>query len=222
MINNVMGLKKIKAVLFDYDGVLADTMNDNFLAWKYAFHAYGAKIVKDDYVRLEGMNPAGIAENISSKYDIDLTYLKKIIAVKEEFYKVNNNFRSYKGIKKLVKKLKRRGLRLGLVSGASKSRIQSVTPKPLLSLFDVVVAGDQVNNAKPHREPYQKALQLLRTRSEEAVVIENAPLGIESARAAGIYCIAICTTMQKNYLSSADVVVASIPELGKKLDDLVS
>lgn len=217
-----MKQKKIKAILFDYDGVLVDSMEDNFKAWQYAFNAYGAKIIKDDYIKLEGMNPAGIVESISRKYDIDVTYLREITSMKEEFYKANNTFKLYKGIEKLVKKLKRKGLRLGLVSGASESRIRSVTPKSFLLLFDVIVAGDQVNNPKPHPEPYQKALQLLRTGSEEAVVIENAPLGIESAVAAGIYCIGICSTLQKEYLWKANIIASDISSLDKKLEILIN
>lgn len=204
---------KIDAVLFDYDGVLMDSMEDNFKAWQNTFSKYGKKIQRNDYMQLEGMSPKDIVRNICGKYGIEIKYLSNIISNKEKFYRINNNTKPYRGVSKLLRKLKRKGLKLALVSGALEERIRSVSSSTFLSLFDVIVTADIVANSKPHPEPYQKALEFLRISPRRALVVENAPLGIKSAKSAGIFCVAIASTLKKKYLIDADHVIEDFSEL---------
>ncbi|MGO9245133.1 MAG: HAD family hydrolase, partial [Verrucomicrobiia bacterium] len=79
--------------------------------------------------------------------------------------------------------------------------------------FDFIITGDEVPRAKPFPDPYLTAARQLGLRPEECVVVENAPLGIEAARNAGMRCVAVETTLGKEYLTSADHVLQNIAEL---------
>ena len=80
----------------------------------------------------------------------------------------------------------------------------------------MIVAGNEVKQGKPHPEPYLKSLQKLKIKASEAVVIENAPFGIRSAKQAGLKCLALETSLPKQYLREADMIFSSIKELEEK------
>jgi beta-phosphoglucomutase-like phosphatase (HAD superfamily) len=94
---------KFKAVLFDFDGVIADTMNDNFLAWKKSFKKYNCNIKRKDYLPLEGMKLIKIAEVISKKYFLKDVSPKLLENLKNKHYKENHSFKFYAEIPKLIK-----------------------------------------------------------------------------------------------------------------------
>jgi beta-phosphoglucomutase-like phosphatase (HAD superfamily) len=77
--------------------------------------------------------------------------------------------------------------------------------------------GDEVRHGKPHPEPYLRALKKMRIGSEDAIVIENAPFGIRSAKKAGLACIALETSLCRAYLKSADFIFSSYRDLRRHL-----
>jgi beta-phosphoglucomutase-like phosphatase (HAD superfamily) len=74
-----------------------------------------------------------------------------------------------------------------------------------------------VVHGKPNPEPYQTALDQLGLNKQDAFVVENAPLGIRSAKAAGLRCIALETSLAREYLKDADYVFSSFSELNHHL-----
>jgi beta-phosphoglucomutase len=106
---------------------------------------------------------------------------------------------------------------LALVTGTSRHEAQKLLPKDLWDCFDVTVCGCDVQNGKPHPEPYIKALTKLDVKPEEAVVFENAPFGIRSAKAAGLYCLALETSLPASYLTGADAIFHSFKAIASKV-----
>jgi len=104
-------------------------------------------------------------------------------------------------------------MRLALVTGTSRHELYQILPTSLRDLFSVIVTGSDVKHGKPHPEPYLKSLKGLKIKASAAVVIENAPFGIRSAKQAGLKCIALETSLPKKYLSEADAIFPSIKEL---------
>jgi beta-phosphoglucomutase len=82
-----------------------------------------------------------------------------------------------------------------------------------LQHFQVIVSGDGVQRGKPFPDPYLAAAQALQIPIGECVVVENAPVGIISAKAAGAYCVAIASTLPQEKLRGADEVIGSFSEL---------
>ncbi|MEK7060637.1 MAG: HAD family phosphatase [Patescibacteria group bacterium] len=208
----------IKAVLFDYDGVLADTMRDNDIAWKNAFAKQGVTLGIMEYLLLEGMTPHAIATKLTKDHGLSESVIADIIEDKKKYYKENNSFRLYPGVQKFITSLHHRGIKLALVSGAASHRIEEMTPKELLVLFDVIITADDEIASKPNPDPYLKALKKIGVSANEAVVVENAPLGIQSARAAAIYCIAVTSTLPEIVLKNADRVVQDFNELSSVIE----
>ena len=197
------------AVIFDFDGVIADTMQDNYLAWKDTFKLFGAEIVPLDYFKLEGMGRFDIASILSNQYKAGIGHEEEIVKTKEANYKKNNQFSIYPHIPELLQLLSDQGIKIGLVTGASRNRIDSTMPGEILPFFQYIVTSDDVANGKPNPEPYCKAMKELQVEPSESIVVENAILGIESAQAAGSTCIALTTTLDASYLSKADLIFTS-------------
>lgn len=211
-------MKSYHAILFDFDGVLAQTMEDNFSAWQQAFAAHDI-VIQDriEYFLLEGMNPQGIAEHFLRKHRRDLQLAKAIAQGKDQLYLARHDFKLYDGAVPLLSRLQEKGLALGLVTGASAKRIENTLAASLRNLFSVTVTGDDVGHCKPDPQPYQRAAEKLNCRAGECLVVENAPLGISSAKQAGMDCVAVCSTLAKSYLRDADFVVTDLAAVEKLL-----
>lgn len=203
----------IKAILFDFDGVIGKTMEDNFQAWKKAFLDFGIEIKSEDYFPLEGAQLNKVSETISEKYNLSGANYEEIIRKKEDYYLQSNSFSFYDGVIDLISMLKERGIKIAIVSAARKERLFSTVPYDFLMKFDSIVTGDMIEKGKPSPDPYVKAMSDLNVNAKECIVVENAPLGIESAKSAGSYCIAIASTMDKSYLSRADLTIENFLEL---------
>jgi len=205
--------RRFKAICFDFDGVLGRTMDDNYLAWVHAFSKHYLDIQKEDYFLIEGYSARKVAEHFAGAMARD-GVIESLVGLKEEFYRRNSSFSFYDGVEGIVAGLRKKGYRLGVVSGASFARLSSTAGAEFLSNFDSIVTGDRVVNCKPHPEPYLKAAAALGVEPGECVVIENAPMGIDAAKSAGMYCIAIASTLDKNHLSRADLVLSDFTDLG--------
>lgn len=210
-------MKKFKVVLFDFDGVLGRTMENNAMAWEYAFSKYGIRFNKDEYLLIEGLNTKKVVEHFAGVASAAVIDVEAIVSLKEKYYMENSNFSLYEGAEILLGELKKKGYRLGLVSAANYKRISKTVSEAIRERMDVIITGDRVRNCKPHPEPYLSAAGALSVSPGECVVVENAPLGIEAARAAGMYCIAIASTLEKRYLKNADRIVDTLSEIREML-----
>jgi beta-phosphoglucomutase len=118
----------------------------------------------------------------------------------------------------IIKLIKRRNLKTGLVTGSLRRSVNFMLKDDLLPCFDVIVAVDEIMNGKPHPEPYLTAMAKLESRPDEVLVIENAPLGITSAKKAGADCYALETTLDTHFLKDADKIFKTHESLLKYLE----
>ena len=139
--------------------------------------------------------------------------LSAIFSLRQKIFKRYFKRYIFHGAYELLVDLRRQGFILGLVTGSPLNEIRRILPVKLLKLFTAVVAGNQVKNGKPHPEPYLRAARLLQLSPKECLVIENAPFGIISAKRAGMACIAVSTSLPKEYLSDADIVVSQLNQI---------
>jgi beta-phosphoglucomutase len=204
------------AILFDFDGVLADTMEDNYAAWADAFSVYGIRLKRDEYFLLEGMDVKSVACKILRSRSADEGLASAVSVLKEKNYKVGHRFRLYPGVIGIIESLGQR-YALGLVTGATRSRLRETIPDHLLALFGAVITGDDVHLSKPHPEPYRQAAVSLGMDPHYCLVVENAPLGIIAAKSAHMDCVALCTTLASHFLQYADVVIDNIHQLSSVL-----
>jgi len=207
---------KYKAVLFDFDGVIAETMEDLFLAWKNSFLKYGIEIKKEDYFPLEGTKVIEVAKIISKKYNL-ITNPEDIVKSKNEYYLKNYNFAFYPNIDEIIDNLGKKNIKIAIVSASPREKIAKTVKKEFLDKFDAIVCEEDYKNGKPAKDPYFNALKKLGLNPDEAIAIENAPLGIKSAKNAGIFCIGITTTVNAEALKDADLIIKDHEGLKKFL-----
>ncbi len=198
----------IKAVIFDMDGVLVDSMPYHADAWKIVFGDIGIHIRRQDIYDIEGSNHEGIIRLVFEKAGRipEPEDFKELARKKREIFLRINKVSVFDGIHECLDFLKNRCL-LGVVSGSDKAVVFELMERFFPNTFDAIVTGNDVKQGKPSPEPYLKVVEMLNIEKDECIVVENAPLGVESAKRAGLYCIAIPTYVEKERLNGADVVL---------------
>ncbi len=205
----------IRGVLFDMDGVIADTLHYHYLAWQHMFEKHGGSISKDTVLLHEGRKSSEMLPILMRESGVRIPEgsQDQFIEDKRTFYRKIARISHYPKSFEVVKTLKRRGFKVALVTASALENTKHVLGPEQQALFDLILTGDDIDRAKPDPEPYLTAAKRLGLKPVECVVIENAPLGIEAAKAAGMYCFAIETTLAPVHLHSADGVLKNIEEL---------
>lgn len=198
----------LKAVIFDMDGVLVDSMPSHADAWRIVFADMGIHIKRQDIYDLEGSNHEGIVRLVFEKAGKTPKPedFYRLVQKKQEVFARIKKIKVFDGIYECLDLLKNRCL-LGVVSGSDREVVVELLLRFFPDIFDAVVTGNDVKEGKPSSEPYLKAVGMLKLEKDECIVIENAPLGVESAKRAGLFCIAIPTYVEAQRLNGADVVL---------------
>ncbi len=210
--------KKNRCVLFDMDGVVLDSMPYHVRAWKDAFKEHGMEVDEKLFYLYEGAIEPDVACTLFSKNGAAITTDEffEIHSMQKRYFmeRYAEKVRPFRDVPKLLEKLKESKVKTALVTSSHKDILEAVLPKPLKALFDHVVTGDEVKKRKPHPDPYLAGLSGIgANRANGAIAVENAPAGIESAKRAGLSCIAITTTLSKKHLCNADLVIDNHGEL---------
>ncbi len=215
---------KVKAVIFDMDGVITNTMPDHYKAWKKIFAENGVSVGRLDVYKREGQKGLSSVLEIFAERGKKMTRAKakKILKQKEILFKKIVKTRFITGARGFVRKLRAEGFQLSLVTGTSRHEVREILPSHVFNLFDVIVTGSDVRHGKPHPEPYLKALKKLKLKARDAVVIENAPFGITSARRAGLKCFALATSLPKEYLKDAAKIFSSFRHMQSKVSFILN
>ncbi len=140
-----------------------------------------------------------------------------MVEQKRELYRklAAGHIQMYPGVKNTMDLLRDNGIKLALVSGSNRISVTKVLDEiGMTGKFDAVVTGADTERGKPYPDPYLKRMNMLGIPGENSVVVENAPLGIKSAKAAGVdYVIAVTTTLPESYLREADDIMPSFTDI---------
>lgn len=211
---------KPRAVILDMDGVIVDSMPWHFIAWYETLIPYGVRVGAFDVYAREGerWNKTLVDFLKLGRIKSSPKLLRKIFRERERTFKKYFQRTIFPGAFEFIACLRKNGYRLALVTGTPIAEVRTILPAKIRRQFDVIVAGDQARHGKPHPEPYLKAVRLLKDQipgldKKDCLVVENAPLGIRSAKAAGLYCAALTTSLPRPYLKQADLIIDSLAEL---------
>jgi len=216
-----MGFKP-QGVLFDLDGVIIKSMEQHLEAWQYAFDQVGIHIRKEDFFQLEGRGVRSVVEELTKKYELDPGLKQTIMETKMAYYNRIYKPEFYDGLFELLDFLKKKQIKTAIITGATRERVDDLMASHLREFFDESVTSDDVANTKPFPEPYLKGAGLLNLKPSDCVVIENAPLGIRSAKEAGMLVIAVRTTLEDEYLEQADCIVDNMIQVKKILVNAIA
>ncbi len=205
----------IRGVLFDLDGVIIDTLHYHYLAWKHMFEKLGGKVSRHTVLLHEGRNSREILPILMRESGISIPEEKQaaFIEDKRAYYRSIVHVQQYPGAFETIDELKNRGYRVALVTACALKNMQHSLDDGQQAHFDFIITGDEVPRAKPFPDPYLTAARQIGIPPADCLVVENAPLGIEAAKNAGMYCVAIETTLGKEHLSLADCILESIRDL---------
>ena len=214
----------IEAVLFDFDGVLADTTRWHIEAWKKVLGELKIA-VEPEIVYLNEGRPAfeiaqRLAENVGSQ--LGESDAKKLALRKNAIFRENHNSQTAQGAESLLRELKKRGKKTALVTGTVMENVRYVLSQEALQFLDIIITEKDTGRGKPAPDPYLRAAEKLNIYPSKCVAIENAPLGIQSALAAGMQCVALATTLHPRYLSAVNLIFANLMELSDSLDDVLN
>lgn len=212
----------IRAVLFDFDGVIGDTMSWHLRAWKEVLATVGITLVPEMVLKNEGRPAGEIAKIIAEAVGVPMTreQAEEIARRKNERFRELHRATAARGSVELVKELKSRRVKVALVTGTERANVHAVLPAELVAMFDAIVAAGDAHRGKPHPDPYLLAARRVGVDPVHCLVVENAPSGIRAAREAGMKCVALRTTLPDQYLQGADLIVDDLPALLALLDKL--
>ncbi|WP_029906123.1 HAD family phosphatase [Prevotella sp. 10(H)] len=217
----------LKAVLFDMDGVLYDSMKWHAKSWKETMDEFGIPSTPEEFYLYEGMiGNSTINHLMKREKGRDATPEEKetIYKRKTELFTEYNDGSLIPFAYDFVKKVHDEGFTCVLVTGSGQPTLINKLEHNFPGLFakDKMVTAFDVKHGKPHPEPYFMGLEKGgNLRPNQAVVIENAPRGVEAAVAAGIFTIAVNTgPMDDKVLqdAGANIVLPSMAALYENWD----
>ena len=189
---------QLKSVLFDMDGVLFDSMPYHAEAWPKTMKAHGLNLSREEAYMHEGRTGAGTINIVcqrqlgrdATQEEIESIYLEKSI----EFNK-HPQAERMPGAWELLQKIKAEGIIPTVVTGSGQASLLDRLEHNFPGMFrqELMVTAFDVKYGKPNPEPYLMALEKGGLKPNEAIVIENAPLGVEAGHKAGIFTIAVNT-----------------------------
>jgi len=203
----------MKAVIFDLDGVLIDSMKAHVFAWEKVFSDYGIEVDDYEIYKLEGERNMEIPRSLAKLHNVVLTD-KEIDEMRELKKTIYRTFdvKPY-DILFYLHELKKRGLKLAVGTGGRKDVAEEKINNFFPTIFDVIISSNDVKHGKPNPETYLKALNKLNLKSSDAVIVENAPLGVKAGKGAEVKVYALKTTLTEKELHEADKVFDNHEEL---------
>jgi HAD superfamily hydrolase (TIGR01509 family) len=214
----------LKAVLFDMDGVLFDSMPYHATSWYKIMNAHGLPMSKEEAYLNEGRTGAGTINIVAQRTwgrDATAKEIKNIYKDKTVEFANNPPAPRMPGALEVLQQIKRDGFIIMIVTGSGQDTLLDRLEMNFPGIFhkELMITGFDVKIGKPNPEPYLMALKKSGLHPEEAVVIENAPLGVQAGHAAGIFTIAVNTGPMDNkvlYDAGADLLLPSMPYLSKE------
>ena len=188
----------IKAVFFDQDGVLYNSMPYHAESWAWAMTKHGLPYTAMECYRNEGRTSTGvIQEHHQQMYGKDASpeLIEAIYKDKtEHFTQMTGGFPGIiPNVDKVLYFLRSQGVQCWVVTGSGQRNLIDALNKTFDNVFTGIISSFDVTKGKPDPEPYLKAWERSGFKKEECMVVENAPLGVRAAKAAGLYTFAVNT-----------------------------
>lgn len=201
---------KIKAVLFDMDGVLIDAKDWHYHALNKALNLFGANISRQEHLEVFDGLPTKIKLNmLSEKGHLPKALHSFINEMKQEYtYElVHLNCKPKFEQENALARLKRDGLKIAVASNSIKYTIELMMEKSKLKGFlDLIASNEDVVNSKPSPEIYQHCMKVFELEPSECLVVEDNENGIRAAKASGAHVMEVLRVEDVNYKNISDFI----------------
>ncbi len=208
----------IRALLFDFDGLIIDTETPDYVTWRQVYQEHGADLPLETWADAIGRRVADLFDPIS--------HLESLIGRRVDRQAIQERQRALSdaliaqqpilpGVLEAITTARRLGLKLAVASSSDYAWVGGhLTRLGLIGHFDAICTADDVVHAKPAPDLFLAALAALDVPADQAVVLEDSPNGITAANRAGIFVVAIPNqTTARLKLDHANLILSSLAEL---------
>ena len=213
----------VRALIFDFDGLILDTESSLFEAWREIYREYGLEIPLDAWAQMLGQSsdPPEAYDFLEAMIDeeLDREDLKERRIMRE--LDILQDQSALPGVRELICEAKEQGLVLAVASSSEHAWVDYHLERlELMGSFDVVICADDVPATKPAPDLYIRALNDLGLSSQDAIALEDSEHGVHAAHAAGLVCIAVPNAITKSAsFDQAQIILESLDGIG--LDDIL-
>jgi beta-phosphoglucomutase family hydrolase len=213
---NMTSTNARKAVLWDLDGVIADTGLWHFISWQQALKKLGRSFNEEDFRSIFGKrNDAIIATMLGN--NVPEEKIEDIVEDKEKFFRQNirKDLKIFPGVLNLLILLRENGILCAIASSTPLENILLILNElKIKDYFQAIAYGHEVNEGKPSPLIFLKAAEKLNVLTGNCIVIEDAIAGVTAAKRGGMHCIAVTNSHPAGLLADADLVVDSLERVG--------
>lgn len=212
----------LKAVIWDMDGVIADTGPYHFQAWQEVFRKRGVDFTEEDFKHHFGQRNDTIIQDATGA-KLSPAEVDTIASEKEADYRrrVARNIKPLPGVMALMKSLAANGVKMAIASSAPLENVQLIIHGlGIDNFFQAIVWGREVTEGKPSPQSFLLAAERLGTEPGNCLVIEDAVAGVAAAKRARMKCLAVTNTHPRINLKEADLIVATLEKVS--MSDLVA
>jgi HAD superfamily hydrolase (TIGR01509 family) len=210
----------IKALIFDFDGLILDTESPEFHCWQKIYREYGFEFPDERWGSIVGGNGHSdfdAAEHLSALAQGRLDSASLRARNRLESHEIILAQKPLPGVMDYLREAKQLGLKLAIASSSGSSWVQSHAQRiGVLSYFDQVVTADDVGpgRTKPNPDLFVTALNQLKVQKEEAIVFEDSPNGVKAANRAGIFVVAVPNAVTSQLaIEGADLILNTLSDL---------
>ncbi len=202
-------------VIFDMDGVLADTGPIHFESWVKLAREIGIKFTKEMFEDTFGQQSPFITRKLVGP-EVDEVLVEKWANLKESYYRemVKEKLIPLPGVLRIIKDLKSKGFKLAVGSSGPPENVELLLSQlKIKSYFNMIITAADVKDGKPEPDVFLNVAKTLNINPKNCIVIEDAPVGIEAAKRAGMISIALKTTHNKEELFGASIIIKDLSEI---------
>ncbi len=207
------------AVLFDFDGTLADTENVHVAAWQRTLARMGWELADEAAARAAEIDDRYFLQELFSRRKIEGADIDGWIRRKQEVAEMMlaDARRLYPGVVELVHSLRKKKVRLAVVTTTWRRNVEVVLGAAgLIEAFELIVGKEDVAAVKPSPDAYDSRLGRLEVPAKQTVALEDSPTGLASARAAGIEAVAVGHRRREGEWSSGHRFLADLVRRRKR------
>jgi HAD superfamily hydrolase (TIGR01509 family) len=206
----------IRALIFDFDGLILDTEEPVYRSWLEVYEAHGEELPFERWVQIVGSTTAGFHPQHHLEERLGRSLPKEVldrrVGRRTELVLAQNLL---PGIVEHLDAAKAMGLKLGVASSSTGDWVRGHLARlGILDRFDCLRCRDDVAKAKPEPDLYVAVLECLAVVAPEAIAVEDSPNGVMAAKRAGLRCVAIPNSITARLdLSQADVLLGSLADV---------
>ena len=206
----------IRAIVFDFDGLILDTEEPVYRSWLEVYREHGEELPFERWVEIVGSTTGSFhpQHHLEERLGRSLTreVLDRRIGRRTELILAQSLL---PGVVQHIESAKAMGLKLGVASSSTRDWVSGHLERlGILDSFDCVRCRDDVANAKPEPDLYIAVIECLGVLASETIAIEDSPNGVLAAKRAGLRCVAIPNSITASLdLSQADLVLSSLADV---------